>query len=49
MEFITAFVDNYKTSTKDSNLFVKIILALLFAFIVFAVGNAFVNVLVYGV
>lgn len=49
MEFINVLVDNYKTSTKDFNLFVKIILALLFAFIIFAVGSAFVNVLVYGV
>lgn len=49
MEFITVLVDNYKTSTKDFNIFVKIILALLFAFIIFAVGKAIVNVLVYGV
>lgn len=46
MEFITFLFDNYKTTTKDFNLLIRVILALVLAFIIFSVLTAFVNLIV---
>ncbi len=47
MEAINMFVDNYKEATRGLHIFLKVLFALVFAFIMLAVISALVNVLVY--
>lgn len=49
MEFITFLVENYKTTTKDFNLFIRVILALVLAFIIFAIISAMANLVVSSI
>lgn len=49
MEFLNVLVNNYKTTTEGLNIIVKIIVAVILAFIAFTIVSAFLNVLFYGV
>ncbi len=49
MDFLNVLVDNYKSTTQGLNIFVKIIVAMVLAFIVFTVISAFINVIFNGV
>lgn len=49
MDFLNVLVNNYKTTTEGLNIIVKIVVALILAFIAFTIISAFINVLFYGV